>query len=615
MITITLAGFALRLYRLDAVPLRGDEAFTLQNWVQQPLDYSLAHIATIEPHPFLNYVFFRIWGLLVGTSEIAIRILPALANTLSIPAIYALGSRLAGKRVGLLAALLWAVHPYQIWHAQDARNNAIWAGFSVISLWLGWRALQQRRWQDWLLYALVMAVTANVFYLELFTIAAFTLFVLISRWRQWQLLRIWLIAQVPAVLGAVVSFIILQGHLLTSGGYGGTIGQDTDITRLWTHFVPTLTFGETLPADFIANLWPIVLLILVVGLIVLWRRNREAALFLTLIGFLPLVMLTTLALRLHIFVPRYVLDAAPAYSLIVAALIAAIWESAKPLWLRRPLAFALMGAWLCVAAFSLYNYEFVPAYAKSKDWPALTNYLHSHVTEDDLVIQLAADAAFGFYYHAPADNIALPASPDQPPTEITAILSQYSTRYHGIWLVGQTFPDWPNVGVVEMWMRDHLQEVRVTQLAGLQVKQYLPWQVNPAEIETSPLAVFADTVELAGARVFPPEPTGQLTVWVYWRPLKTTTAPLKVFIHLEGKVNPDTGSPLWTQDDHFPPNDRVSSSNWSSDVLYRDIYTLPLASVPSGAYTLRLGLYDSNTGKRLTTGDSDSYLIQNINLP
>ncbi len=38
--------------------------------------------------------------------------------------------------------------------------------------------------------------------------------------------------------------------------------------------------------------------------------------------------------------------------------------------------------------------------------------------------------------------------------------------------------------------------------------------------------------------------------------------PLKVFAHLEGTVNPRPGSPLWTQDDHFPQDGRVSTTNW-----------------------------------------------------
>ncbi|MCA9913768.1 MAG: hypothetical protein KC496_10485, partial [Anaerolineae bacterium] len=44
-------GFALRLHQIDAVALRGDEAFSVQNWAGLPLSASLTDIASIEPHP------------------------------------------------------------------------------------------------------------------------------------------------------------------------------------------------------------------------------------------------------------------------------------------------------------------------------------------------------------------------------------------------------------------------------------------------------------------------------------------------------------------------------------------------------------------------------------
>ena len=56
------------------------------------------------------------------------RLLPALANVLGIPALYAIGRLFGGHRIGLLAALLFALHPFEIWHAQDVRNYAIWGG-------------------------------------------------------------------------------------------------------------------------------------------------------------------------------------------------------------------------------------------------------------------------------------------------------------------------------------------------------------------------------------------------------------------------------------------------------------------------------------------------------
>ena len=133
-----------------------------------------------------------------------------------------------------------------------------------------------------------------------------------------------------------------------------------------------------------------------------------------------------------------------------------------------------------------------------------------------------------------------------------------------------------------------------------------------------PLTTFSDVVTLIDAHVVtPPQPTGELTVWAYWQPLRQTDVPLKAFVHLIGPVNPDTSTPLWSQHDHEPQNGRISTATWQPDARYRDVFHLPgVASVPAGDYTLAIGLYDPNTGERLLTADgTDSYTIQTITLP
>jgi uncharacterized membrane protein len=135
LLTLILIGFALRLYRLDASPFRGDEAFTAQYWTL-PLDQSLTQIATIEPHPALTYASYYLWGTVVGTDEFPLRMFPALVSLLALPALYGIGRHIGGRWAGLLAAFLWLLQPYALWHAQDARNYALWSGLSAVSLWL-----------------------------------------------------------------------------------------------------------------------------------------------------------------------------------------------------------------------------------------------------------------------------------------------------------------------------------------------------------------------------------------------------------------------------------------------------------------------------------------------
>ncbi|MBC6934296.1 MAG: hypothetical protein DWB42_00480 [Chloroflexi bacterium] len=610
VIIITAVGFFLRLYRLDSAPFRGDEAFTVQNWMSLPLSQSLTQIAAIEPHPFMTYVLFRAWGVLAGTSEFAARFLPALVNVLGIPALYVLGRRLLGWKVGLLAAFFWAVHPYLIWHSQDARNYAIWVSFSTLAVWFGVRALNKNRFVDYIIYGLAAFLAVSVFYLDLFTLAAVGLYALLVYRHSLHDRVYFLVVVVSVSLISIISFVLLQGSLLTGGAYGGTTGGGLNIFRLLREFLLVLSWGTTYPAELQSVIWPILWLVVLLSNVVMWRDYRQTALLLSLLTFLPLILLSLISLRLDVFAPRYVLSVTPFLLLFIAYLIVRVRSFAVRV--------GILGVWSVVALIGLCGYFWVNDYAKSKAWPDLSAYLEARVTPDNLVIQLSADAAFGYYYHAPADETALPASPSQPSSEIIAALEADLTRYRSIWLVGQTFPDWPNAGVVENWASSNLQLVRETSISGLAVQQYMPWQVGADEISApQSLASFADKIELVDVYLLlPPEPTGQLIMWAYWHPLALTDTPYKIFLHLQGPFNSTTGNPLWSQDDQYPQDGRVSTAEWALAAIYRDVYTLPLQNVPPGEYDLRIGLYAPATGQRLRLANGDdSYLIQTISLP
>jgi len=617
LIGVALVGVALRLYRLDAVPLRGDEAFSVLYWARLPLAQSLTTIAPIEPHPLLTYLTFRGWGLLAGTGEFPMRALPALINLLGIPALYGLGKRLGGRGAGLVAAAMWGLHPLEIWHAQDARNYGIWASMSAVALWLGVRAVQRDRLADWALYAVGAALAANIYYDELFTLAAFSLFVLVTRWGDWRLIRRLLLAQAPAVVTAGSSFLVLQAALLTRGGYGGTAGN-FDAARL-PAFLTTLVFGKDLPERFVGVIWLPVLLALVAGLVVVWRWRREQAVFLGLGAFVPLALLSVLSLRLRIFAPHYILSAVPAYILIlVMLLVGSMSENhhrrlkalrlpekmVSPLkWAGKGIPMALAALWLGIAGYTLNNYYHDPAYIKASDWPKANAYLHDYVKGDDLVIQLAIDPAFGYYYDAPALDIALPSYPAQSAEEISARLEEFTADRRGIWLVGQPYPDWPNRAVVEMWMAAHFQPVLNTQAAGLHIQQFMPWEVRNDEIEAAPLAVFGDVVELRGVKVFRAADDGEpLTVWLYWRAVGQSDAPLKVFVHLGDNA-------IVSQDDQYPQDGRIDTTRWAVGETYRDVYTLLLAGVAPGVYSLRAGLYAPETNARLVTANGEDFAL------
>jgi len=126
LLAITVVGGALRAFHLGNQSLWIDEAFSV--WMaRQPVLEMLPWLVRIDQHPPLYYLLLRLWvrigdalGWTVPPRSAAAwaRALSALASTLNIPVLYALGRRLAGRQVGLLASLVLALSPFHIYLAQ-----------------------------------------------------------------------------------------------------------------------------------------------------------------------------------------------------------------------------------------------------------------------------------------------------------------------------------------------------------------------------------------------------------------------------------------------------------------------------------------------------------------
>ena len=621
LIAIVLFGLAIRLYRLDAGAFRGDEAFSVQRWTAEPLSVSLTDIASIEPHPPLTYILFRFWGLVFGTeSEFLLRMLPALLNLTGISAIYALGKRLSGQStVGLISAFLWAIHPFQVWHAQDFRNYGIWAGLSLILLWLALRVIQSRKRNilDWILYTVIAIISCLIFYNELITIGVLGLYVLLLYWRKPKFVIQWSMLNGSIIILTIATFFIFQSDLISSGEYAGTTGA-LQIEQLWQRFTPVLHFGDTLSLSLqqqfnpATDWWFFIWLVTVLAMIYLAITRPKQSIFMLMLAIIPLLMLALISTRLFIFRPRYVMLSVPAYTLLISYTIYLLWL--RPM--TRIVSIALLITWVGISGISLNNYYHNPDYQKAPDWRDMIAYLEENTQSDEIIIQTGVDAGFGYYYENAdivAGEFALPANFDQPINDIIVEMEATVARFDTIWIVGQTFPDWQNAGVVEEWALDNLQLIREAQIAGLPVRQFMVWEVQSDELVDEPLAIFEASIALMGVELLQSNYTDDLTAILYWQAFEQTETALTVFSHLVGKINPETGTSLWSQDDHPPQNGRLSTNLWEVNRLYRDVYRLPLSTVVPGDYRLHIGFYDPATGDRLLLEDgADAYMLDII---
>lgn len=116
-------AFFLRMYRLDLIDFRFDQAFPLQYgqdivnghwWAAQPHGSVGAHPAMFLYALAVPYLFTR--------SFVAIAAYRIALDALAVPLVWLIGERYFNRRVGFVAALLFAVAP---WPIQFARNLGV----------------------------------------------------------------------------------------------------------------------------------------------------------------------------------------------------------------------------------------------------------------------------------------------------------------------------------------------------------------------------------------------------------------------------------------------------------------------------------------------------------
>jgi hypothetical protein len=108
---VTGVAAALRFYKLGDIPqtINGDEG-----WIG---NVALSSIQLPYANPFALWQNFgglylqmiNLGMMVLGTSPLSLRLMPAIAGTLAIPALYLLARRISGKRIAILAILLLAM--------------------------------------------------------------------------------------------------------------------------------------------------------------------------------------------------------------------------------------------------------------------------------------------------------------------------------------------------------------------------------------------------------------------------------------------------------------------------------------------------------------------------
>jgi 4-amino-4-deoxy-L-arabinose transferase-like glycosyltransferase len=144
-----LVGEALRLYHLGTQSLWVDEGYTAYLVRLTPVGYVQNVLHTVRNIlPPLYFALLHYWTVLVGRSEVTLRLPSAVFGVLAIPLLYLVVVRLFDVTTAMLSAAVLTMSLFQLRYSQEARMYELLALLSLASLYLLVRLLSQARtWQ------------------------------------------------------------------------------------------------------------------------------------------------------------------------------------------------------------------------------------------------------------------------------------------------------------------------------------------------------------------------------------------------------------------------------------------------------------------------------------
>jgi len=282
LVASTVVGAFLRFWHLGTWSFWGDEGFTLLasgpefTWRdQRPLAFAMNHYITIP---------------LLGETELALRLFPAIAGTLAVPALGWMAGRRYGPAAGALAALLTALSTLLIYYSQYARYYAqafLCATLFVfaVRLWVGgagWR---------WLALAVVSFVIGWAFVPTIVLSAAGV--------------GLWLLWNAPRLLTpALAERVRRHGLWLAIGALVLIVAGGVLTVRLVRYMVALTAMAApyyTLPRIAVTTVVTLGLPVVVLMATGLWLCWRDESLDPLDRSFLPLVTVGSLAAFVVIF--------------------------------------------------------------------------------------------------------------------------------------------------------------------------------------------------------------------------------------------------------------------------------------------------------------------------
>jgi len=442
LLAVLLIAFGLATFQLDFQSLWYDEGVTAI--VTQRGAAWLTQWTAHDIQPPLYYYVVAGWGVLAGWSEWSLRFPSAWFATLGAALMATLALRLSRSlHVGLLAALLFALHPLLIYYSQEARMYAQLTALGMLAAYLITRLADSPTPSPWLWIGFVIVGVASVYthYFAVFLLVglAVAFWVDIRHWQPGGRAA----SKERALLLAGAAILLLYTPWLSAiftqlredrSYWAGALKLHEAATKVAISF----TSGETV---FEQTAWWLLIgyaaltVLAVVNLLRGGAPSRRLLLYAGCWLLIPVVAVLALAVVIPKFNARYVIEALPALLLIWAAGFGMRGEAHHMQDAPPPSQFATRfspqffgrtATLLLILGFAYgaFGWFFNPSFSKDQ-WRQITQFLRPRIAEDEAVILVSGHAWPVWHYYAP--DIAPVRLPELEILDVDAVLDFQTT--------------------------------------------------------------------------------------------------------------------------------------------------------------------------------------------
>ncbi len=240
MAGILLLAASLRWERLGSRNLWQDEAFSLDA-ARRSIPAMLAFVRANDAHPVGYYMLLSVWIRTVGENLAWMRALSAIFGVVAILLTWRMGRRLFSPGVGVGAAALLALNPFQIFASNELRMYMPLEVLAIASTWaLWWASSSPRGYSRWIVYGVSLALMGYISYYSFLLIPAHVLWLFLHHPPRRAARQAGVAILTALILYAPWTPYVAGSTGLVRGGLLNVRGQG-----LWSTYVPELLASQT----------------------------------------------------------------------------------------------------------------------------------------------------------------------------------------------------------------------------------------------------------------------------------------------------------------------------------------------------------------------------------